>query len=237
MNSKIKFGIVVFPGSNCDHDAYHAVKHVLHQEAEFLWHKETDLKNADVIILPGGFSYGDYLRTGAIARFSPIMNEVIRFANSGGVVVGICNGFQILCESGLLPGVLMKNQSLLFVCRHVNLRVENTESRFTSQLKTDEVLSIPIAHGDGNYFAEPDVIKSLEDNGQVLFRYCNAQGKPTLESNPNGSINNIAGIVNKTGNVMGMMPHPERACEAELGSADGKKVFESLINSFVLQTV
>ena len=236
MSSKIKFGIVVFPGSNCDHDAYHATKHVLHQDAEFLWHKETDLKNCDVIILPGGFSYGDYLRTGAIARFSPIMNEVIRFAQKGGVVMGICNGFQILCESGLLSGVLLRNQSLLFACKHVNLRVENIESRFTGESKVGDVLSIPIAHGDGNYFAEPDVIRSLEDNHQVLFRYCDNRGVQTAESNPNGSLNNIAGIVNKAGNVMGMMPHPERACEAELGSADGRKVFESLINSFVLQT-
>lgn len=236
MSAKIKFGIVVFPGSNCDHDAYHAAKHVLHQNAEFLWHKETDLKNSDAVILPGGFSYGDYLRTGAIARFSPIMNEVIRFAQKGGVVMGICNGFQILCESGLLPGVLLRNQSLLFACKHVNLRVENIDSRFTSELKIGDVLSIPIAHGDGNYFAEADVIKSLEGNGQVLFRYCDKQGMLTAESNPNGSVNNIAGIVNKAGNVMGMMPHPERACESQLGSADGKKVFESLINSFVLQT-
>ncbi len=234
--SKIKFGVVVFPGSNCDHDAYHAAKHVMNQEAEFLWHKEADLKNSDVIILPGGFSYGDYLRTGAIARFSPIMNEVIKFANNGGVVFGLCNGFQILCESGLLPGVLMRNTSLLFVCKHVNLRVENNESRFTSENSVGDILSIPIAHGDGNYFAEPDVIQSLEDNRQILFRYCDANGKVSDESNPNGSLNNIAGILNKNGNVMGMMPHPERACEQQLGSSDGKKIFESLINSFILQT-
>jgi phosphoribosylformylglycinamidine synthase subunit PurQ / glutaminase len=237
MSGKVKFGVVVFPGSNCDHDAYHAAKHVLQQDAEFLWHKETELKNSDVIILPGGFSYGDYLRTGAIARFSPIMNEVIRFANNGGVVVGICNGFQILCESGLLPGVLMRNKSLLFACKHVNLRTEKIDSRFTTELKIGDILSIPIAHGDGNYFAESDIIKSMEDNNQILFRYCDGNGKLTEESNPNGSINNIAGITNKTGNVMGMMPHPERACESTLGSSDGKKIFESLINSFVLQTV
>ncbi|MFA5832797.1 MAG: phosphoribosylformylglycinamidine synthase subunit PurQ [Bacteroidota bacterium] len=233
---KMKFGIVVFPGSNCDHDAYHTTKHVLGQEAEFLWHKESDLKNSDVIILPGGFSYGDYLRTGAIARFSPIMNEVMNFAEKGGVVIGICNGFQILCESGLLPGVLLRNRSLLFSSRHVNIRVEHSESRYTNTLTSGDILSIPIAHGEGNFFAEPDTIKSLEENGQVVFRYCDEYGETTDESNPNGSINNIAGIMNKTGNVMGMMPHPERASEIQLGSADGKKIFESLIQSFVLQS-
>ena len=237
MSAQVKFGIVVFPGSNCDHDAYHATKQVLHQDAEFLWHKDPDLKNSDVIILPGGFSYGDYLRTGAIARFSPIMNEVIRFANSGGVVVGICNGFQILCESGLLPGVLLRNRSLSFACKHVNVRIERTDSRFTSETKKGDVLSIPIAHGDGNFFADPDLLKTIEDNDQVLFRYCDASGVTTDDSNPNGSLNNIAGICNTNGNVMGMMPHPERACEEELGSKDGKKIFDSIINSFVLQTV
>lgn len=233
---KMKFGIVVFPGSNCDHDAYHTTKHVLGQEAEFLWHKESDLKNSDVIILPGGFSYGDYLRTGAIARFSPIMNEVMNFAEKGGVVIGICNGFQILCESGLLPGVLLRNRSLLFSSKHVNIRVEHSESRYTNTLTSGDILSIPIAHGEGNFFAEPDTIQSLEENGQVVFRYCDEYGETTDESNPNGSINNIAGIMNKTGNVMGMMPHPERASEIQLGSADGKKIFESLIQSFVLQS-
>ncbi len=235
--SKVKFGVVVFPGSNCDHDAYHAAKHVLHQDAEFLWHKDTDLKNSDVIVLPGGFSYGDYLRTGAIARFSPIMTEVIEFAHKGGVVIGICNGFQVLCESGLLPGVLMRNASLLFACKHVSVRVEHTDSRFTSKHQAGDVISIPIAHGDGNFFAEPDTIRSLEENQQVLFRYSDENGIITGESNPNGSVNNIAGVMNKNKNVMGMMPHPERACESELGSSDGKKIFESIINSFVLQTV
>lgn len=237
MSRKVKFGVVVFPGSNCDHDAFHAAKHVMQQDAEFLWHKDTDLKNADVIILPGGFSYGDYLRTGAIARFSPIMSEVIRFAERGGPVIGICNGFQILCESGLLPGVLIRNSSLSFSCKHVSVRVENTSTRFTDGLTKGSVLRIPIAHGDGNYFAEPEIITSLENEGRVLFRYCSDAGEITDEANPNGSINNIAGIVNKTGNVMGMMPHPERACELALGSADGKTIFESIINSFVLQTV
>jgi len=236
-SSKIKFGIVVFPGSNCDHDAYHAAKHVLHQDAEFLWHKEPDLKNADVIILPGGFSYGDYLRTGAIARFSPIMNEVITFARNGGIVIGICNGFQILCESGLLPGVLLRNRSLLFSSKHVNIRVEHSESRYTNSMTAGDILRVPIAHGEGNFFAEQDTISLLEDNGQVLFRYCDEFSENTDASNPNGSINNIAGIMNKAGNVMGMMPHPERACEVQLGSVDGKKIFESLINSFILNTV
>ncbi len=233
--STVKFGVVVFPGSNCDHDAYHAAKHVMGQQAEFLWHKETDLKGSDVIILPGGFSYGDYLRTGAIARFSPIMNEVIRFAENGGIVIGICNGFQILCESGLLPGVLLRNRSLLFSSKHVNVLVEHAESKFTNASAAGDILSIPIAHGEGNYFADAETIKALEENGQVLFRYCDAFGEVSDDSNPNGSINNIAGIMNKNGNVMGMMPHPERACELPLGSADGKKVFESILNSFVLQ--
>ncbi len=235
-DSTLRFGVVVFPGSNCDHDAYHAVKHVLHQQAEFLWHKETDLKHSDVIILPGGFSYGDYLRTGAIARFSPIMNEVIRFARNGGVVIGICNGFQILCESGLLPGALLRNASLLFSSKHVNIRTEHAESRFTQSMTAGDILRIPIAHGEGNYFADASTVSSIEDNGQVLFRYCDEYGETVEASNPNGSINNIAGIMNKEGNVMGMMPHPERACEAQLGSTDGKKIFESLIKSFVLQT-
>lgn len=237
MIEKIKFGVVVFPGSNCDHDAYHAAKHVMHQHAEFLWHKEADLKNSDVIILPGGFSYGDYLRTGAIARFSPIMNEVIRFANNGGMVIGFCNGFQVLCESGLLPGVLLRNDTLQFSCKHVHLRVERSGTKFTSESKTGDVLKIPIAHGEGNYFAEPDTIHALEDHQQIVFRYCDERGVISKEANPNGSINNIAGIMNRAGNVMGMMPHPERACEPELGSVDGKKVFESIINSFILQTV
>ncbi len=234
--SKIKFGIVVFPGSNCDHDAYHVAKHVMGQEAEFLWHKEPNLKNSDVIILPGGFSYGDYLRTGAIARFSPIMNDVIAFARKGGVVIGICNGFQVLCESGLLPGVLLRNRSLLFSSKHVRLRVEHAESRYTAALTAGDVLRIPIAHGEGNYFADAETITALEENGRVLFRYCDEFGEITDEANPNGSLKNIAGIMNADGNVMGMMPHPERACEAALGSSDGKKVFESIINSFVLHT-
>ncbi|MFA6457666.1 MAG: phosphoribosylformylglycinamidine synthase subunit PurQ [Bacteroidota bacterium] len=235
--STLKFGVVVFPGSNCDHDAYHVVKHVMKQDAEFLWHKETNLKACDVIILPGGFSYGDYLRTGAIARFSPIMKEVTAFAQNGGMVIGICNGFQILCESGLLPGALLRNRSLTFSCKHVNLRVEHADSRFTNAFTAGDVLSIPIAHGEGNYFADKETIASLEDNGRVLFRYCDTFGEVTDESNPNGSLNNIAGIMNSAGNVMGMMPHPERACESQLGSQDGTAFFESVINSFVAQKV
>ncbi|NUN71013.1 MAG: phosphoribosylformylglycinamidine synthase subunit PurQ [Bacteroidetes bacterium] len=233
----MKFGVVVFPGSNCDHDAYHAAKHVMGHDAEFLWHKEPDLKGSDIIILPGGFSYGDYLRTGAIARFSPIMNEVTAFAKRGGVVIGICNGFQILCESGLLPGVLLRNRSLLFSCKHVLIRAEHSSSRFTGAMSAGDILNIPIAHGEGNYFADPDTIRRIEDNGQVLFRYCDAYGEVTEAANPNGSVNGIAGIMNAEGNVMGMMPHPERACEASLGSADGRKVFESLIDSVVTQTM
>ncbi|MDE3056625.1 MAG: phosphoribosylformylglycinamidine synthase subunit PurQ [Bacteroidota bacterium] len=230
----MKFGVVVFPGSNCDHDAYHVVKHVLNQDAEFIWHKETDLRGADVIILPGGFSYGDYLRTGAIARFSPVMQEVVRFANNGGTVLGICNGFQILLEAGLLPGVMLRNLSLRFVCKFVHLRVENTSTRFTSECQKGDVLKIPVAHGEGNYFAGDDVVKSLEDTNQVVFRYCEPDGSIGDEANPNGSLHNIAGIVNAEGNVMGMMPHPERASEPELGSADGRKIFASLIHSVVL---
>lgn len=232
--SKIKFGVVVFPGSNCDHDAYHVAKHVMGHDAEFIWHKETDLRGADVIILPGGFSYGDYLRTGAIARFSPVMREVVRFANNGGTVIGICNGFQVLLEAGLLPGAMLRNRSLRFVCKFIYLKVENATTRFTSECTKGDVLKIPVAHGEGNYFASDDVVKSLEDNEQVVFRYCEPNGSITDESNPNGSLHNIAGIVNTEGNVLGMMPHPERASESELGSADGKKIFESLIHSVVL---
>jgi phosphoribosylformylglycinamidine synthase I len=226
---QVRFGVVVFPGSNCDHDAYHIVKKVLGEDAVFLWHKETDLKDADVIILPGGFSYGDYLRCGAIARFSPVMKEVVRFAGQGGTVLGICNGFQILVEAGLLPGVLLRNASLQFICRYVRLKVENTSTRFTSACAAGEVLSIPIAHGDGNYFTDPETLERLEENGQVVFRYCDIQGRVTRDANPNGSLANIAGIVNEQGNVLGMMPHPERASDPLLGHTDGQKIFRSVI--------
>jgi phosphoribosylformylglycinamidine synthase I len=225
----VRFGIVVFPGSNCDHDAYHVCRKVLGQDAVFLWHKDADLKDVDVVILPGGFSYGDYLRCGAIARFSPVMREVTRFAEAGGLVLGICNGFQILVEAGLLPGVLLRNASLRFACKHVQVRVENAFTPFTSVCAQGDVLTIPIAHGEGNYFADEETIRRLEANGQVAFRYCSASGEITAESNPNGSLGNIAGIVNERGNVLGMMPHPERAADPLLGHTDGQKVFASLL--------
>jgi len=225
------FGIVVFPGSNCDHDAYHATKHVLGQDAEFIWHKDTDLKGADVLILPGGFSYGDYLRTGAIARFSPIMREVQAFAARGGPVLGICNGFQILLEAGLIPGAMLRNRGVKFVCRQVHLRVEQTDTPFTSAARKGQVLQMPIAHGEGNYFAEPAVIAKLEANRQVIFRYVTAAGDVTDEANPNGSLNGIAGLCNEARNVVGLMPHPERACESALGSADGLVILESAVQS------
>jgi phosphoribosylformylglycinamidine synthase subunit PurQ / glutaminase len=227
----MKFGVVVFPGSNCDHDAYHATKHVLAQDAEFLWHKDTDLKGSDVLILPGGFSYGDYLRTGAIARFSPIMREVQAFAARGGPVLGICNGFQILLEAGLLPGAMLRNRSVKFVCAHVNIRVEQTDTPFTCAARKGQVLRIPIAHGEGNYFATPDVLAKLEANRQVIFRYTTPQGEVTDDANPNGSAANIAGLCNDARNVVGLMPHPERACESTLGSADGLVILESAVQS------
>ncbi len=223
------FGVIVFPGSNCDHDAYYAVKKVLGYNAQFIWHKDTDLKNSDVIILPGGFSYGDYLRTGAIARFSPVMKSIIEFANNGGFVIGICNGFQILLESNLLPGVLLKNKKIKFECKDVFLKVENRDHPFTNSVDKT-VLKIPIAHGDGNYFAEPDVIKSLEDKGQIVFRYSSADGSTDDEFNPNGSINNIAGITNERKNILGLMPHPERASDSVLGNEDGAAIFHSIAN-------
>jgi phosphoribosylformylglycinamidine synthase I len=224
----MKFAIIVFPGSNCDHDAYHAAKHVLGHDAEFVWHKETSLKGADVVILPGGFSHGDYLRTGAIARFSPVMTAVSEFARKGGPVVGICNGFQILLEAGLLPGAMLRNRDLKFHCEHVRVRVEQTDTPFTRLATRGQILSLPIAHGEGNYFAEPDVIRTLEATGRVVFRYCDASGETTDAANPNGALHSIAGICNDTGNVVGLMPHPERACESALGSTDGLILFESV---------
>jgi phosphoribosylformylglycinamidine synthase subunit PurQ / glutaminase len=226
----MKFAVVVFPGSNCDHDAYHAVKQVLGQEAEFVWHKHTSLGAADAVILPGGFAHGDYLRTGAIARFSPIMQAVNAFAADGGPVIGICNGFQVLLEAGLLPGAMLRNRSLHFRCEHVHVRVEQTDTAFTSACESGQVLKMPIAHGEGNYYAEPDVIDRLERNRQIVFRYVNASGEETDDANPNGSVHNIAGITNDARNVVGLMPHPERACELALGSADGRVLFESVIN-------
>jgi phosphoribosylformylglycinamidine synthase len=228
---KMKFAVIVFPGSNCDHDAYHAAKHVLGQDAEFVWHKETSLKGADVVILPGGFSYGDYLRTGAIAQFSPVMTAVREFAMQGGPLLGICNGFQVLCEAKLLPGALLRNRDLKFHCEHIRVRVEQTDTPFTMRATRGQVLKLPIAHGEGNYFADPATLEQLESSGRVVFRYCDAEGRLAEEANPNGSLNAIAGICNQTRNIVGLMPHPERACESPLGSSDGLVLFDSVVAS------
>ncbi len=225
----MKFGVIVFPGSNCDADAYYAVRDVLRQPVEYIWHKDTDLSGFDCIVLPGGFSYGDYLRTGAVARFSPVMNAVGEFAANGGRLIGICNGFQILCEAHLLPGALITNTGLRFVCKYVHLRVANDTSDFTHKCEPGQVLRIPIAHHGGNYYCEPHTLKKLEDNDQVLLRYCDEHGGVTDAANPNGSLGNIAGIVNDKGNVAGMMPHPERAVEPVLGSKDGTLVLRSIV--------
>ncbi len=227
----MKFAVIVFPGSNCDHDAHYAATHVLGQDAELVWHKDTSLGGADVVILPGGFAHGDYLRTGAIARFSPIMEEVRRFAAAGGPVLGICNGFQVLLEAGLLPGAMLRNRSLHFRCEHVYVKVEQTDTPFTLACDGSRPLRIPVAHGEGNYYAEPEVVRRLEANRQVIFRYVDASGASTVEANPNGSVNNIAGICNETRNIVGLMPHPERACELALGSADGLVLFESVVKA------
>ena len=224
----MKFGIVTFPGSNCDHDAYHAVVDVLGEQAVYLWHKEHDLAGADVVILPGGFSYGDYLRPGAIARFSPIMTEVLAHARRGGPVLGICNGFQIACEAGLLPGALLRNASLKFVGAPVRLTVVNSDTMFTNRYEAGEVLTMPVAHGDGRYTADDETLDRLEGNGQVVFRYAGDPGEPPGTS-PNGAMRSIAGIINAEGNVMGLMPHPERAIDAALGSTDGLGIFESML--------
>ncbi len=225
----MKFGVVVFPGSNCDRDALYAASHSAGGESVALWHKDSSIpEDLDCIILPGGFSYGDYLRCGAIARFSPIMKEVVSFASKGGLVLGICNGFQILTEAGLLPGALLRNTSLNFICRDVYLRTENRSTPFTGAIPDGRVLRFPIAHGEGNYFADAATIEELEAENRVVFRYCTPSGEITPEANPNGSVNNIAGIINKQGNVLGLMPHPERACDAVLGNNDGLSVFESL---------
>ena len=231
----MKFGVVVFPGSNCDHDAYHALGQVLHQPVEFLWHQSEQVAGFDAIILPGGFSYGDYLRTGAIARFSPVMRAVEKFARAGGLVLGICNGFQILCEAGLLPGVLVRNAGMRFVCRQVHIRVETADTPFTAAAKPGQVLEIPIAHGDGNYFCDEATLDELDRNNQIVFRYTMPDGREEPAANPNGSLVNIAGVCNRERNVMGLMPHPERAVEAALGSADGLVIFRSLIQSLMRQ--
>jgi len=229
--TKPKFGVVVFPGSNCDHDTYYVLRKIIDVDVVFLWHKQTSLDGCDVLILPGGFSYGDYLRTGAISRFSPIMNEVIKFANKGGYVLGICNGFQILLEAGLLPGIMIRNESLNFVCKDIYLKVENKNTNYTRAINGNKVLKIPIAHGEGNYFTDEKTLKQLEDNQQIVFRYCLNNGSVTADANPNGSINNIAGIMNKKGNVLGMMPHPERCSDPVLGKTDGSLIFNSLVNN------
>jgi len=231
----MKFGVIVFPGSNCDHDAYHVVSKHVGQPVDFVWHRETNLDRFDAVIIPGGFSYGDYLRAGALARFSPVMKSVKEFAARGKFVFGICNGFQILCESGLLPGALIRNRDLHFICRHVNLKVENNNTPYTSELETDRILSIPIAHAEGNYVCDDATFYLLEENNQIVFRYCDESGEITDEANPNGARANIAGICNQNRNVLGMMPHPERACEELLGSNDGRDIFRSLTNAIVKQ--
>jgi phosphoribosylformylglycinamidine synthase subunit PurQ / glutaminase len=227
----MKFGILVFPGSNCDHDAYHATAHIIGASSTFIWHKETDLKHSDVIIVPGGFSYGDYLRSGAIAKYSPIMKSVTDFANNGGIVIGICNGFQILLESNLLPGAMLHNEQLKFVCKQTFIKNKSIKSPFTSKIALDKVLQIPVAHGEGNYFIDENGLKELYDNNQIVFTYCDENGLETNESNPNGALNNIAGICSIAGNVLGMMPHPERAVEKMIGSDDGLLLFKSLLEA------
>jgi phosphoribosylformylglycinamidine synthase subunit PurQ / glutaminase len=229
----MKFGVVVFPGSNCDEDMVYVLRNIMGQETVKLWHKNKDLEGCDAIVLPGGFSYGDYLRSGAIARFSPIMEKVAAHAANGGFLLGVCNGFQILCEAGLLPGALLHNTSRKFICRNVFIKAVSNDTLLTSAVPKNKALKIPIAHGEGNYFADEKTIKSLNDNGQVLFRYCDENGNITPEANPNGSLENIAGVCNAGKNVFGMMPHPERASDKELFNEDGKFLFESIIKSFV----
>jgi phosphoribosylformylglycinamidine synthase len=227
----MKFGVVVFPGSNCDEDLVYTMKEILHQDVVKLWHKDTDLQGVDFVFIPGGFSYGDYLRSGAIARFSPIMDEVIKHANKGGYVMGICNGFQILTEAKLLPGALLHNASRKFISKNIHLTPVSKSAIVTANLERDRAYKVPIAHGEGNFYGPTDLIKELEDYDQILFRYCDVDGKVTEESNPNGSLDNIAGITNKTKNVFGMMPHPERCADFELGNTDGRKIFWSIIQA------
>jgi phosphoribosylformylglycinamidine synthase I len=227
----MKFGVIIFPGSNCDHDAYWTIQQVAKQPATFLWHESHDLENCDAVIVPGGFAYGDYLRTGAIARFSPVMESVRKFAEGGGLVLGICNGFQILCESGLLPGALMRNVGLKYVCKPVQVRVETVETPFTHDCAKGEVLTIPIGHMEGNYFCDPATLEELQSDNRVVFRYCSPAGEITASANPNGSLDNIAGIRSSGGNVVGMMPHPERSAEPELGCTDGMKIFQSMVGA------
>ena len=224
----MRFGVIVFPGSNCDQDCFYVIKDILNQPVEYIWHKDIRLKDFDCIILPGGFSYGDYLRTGAIARFSPIMREVSRFAQRGGLVIGICNGFQILLEAGLLPGAMLRNTNLHFICKYVYIKTENTDTAFTNLCTKNQILNIPIAHNEGNYYIDKEGLKDLEKNNQIVFRYCSPEGEVNNEYNPNGALVNIAGIINKEGNVLGMMPHPERSSESQLGSRDGYLIFKSI---------
>lgn len=229
----MKFGVIIFPGSNCDHDAYWAFKEVFQQPATFLWHDSADLQGCDAIIVPGGFAYGDYLRTGAIAKFSPVMESVRKFAANGGLVMGICNGFQILCESGLLPGALMRNQGLKYICKPVHIRVETTDTPFTADCTLSEVLQIPIGHMEGNYFCDEQTLKQLQDQNRIVFRYSTPDGRITAAANPNGSLDNIAGICSEGRNVLGMMPHPERASEPVMGMTDGLRILKSLVNAAV----
>src|SRR5437899_3236031 len=229
----MKFGVVVFPGSNCDHDAFYAIGNVLHKPVEFIWHQSEDLANCDAVILPGGFSYGDYLRTGAIARFSPVMKSVEKFAKTGGMVLGICNGFQILCEAGLLPGAMMRNSGLRFICRHVHIRVEQTDTTFTNAAQKGQNLNITIAQYAGNYNCAESTPSELEKNSHVIFRYTTPDGKDDAPGNPNGTVHNIAGVCNRERNVAGLMPHPERAVESALGSADGLVIFRSMVEALV----
>ena len=226
----MKFGVVIFPGSNCDQDMIYVLRNVMNQDVVELWHKDQSLQKCDMVILPGGFSYGDYLRSGAIARFSPIMEKVQEFADKGGYVFGVCNGFQIACEAGLLPGALLHNTERKFICKNVFIKAENTDTLVTSAIPKDKALKIPIAHGEGNYFNDAESLKKMNANGQILFRYCDEKGNITPEANPNGSIENIAGVCNAGKNVFGMMPHPERASDLELGNTDGKFLFESILS-------
>jgi phosphoribosylformylglycinamidine synthase subunit PurQ / glutaminase len=229
----MKFGVVIFPGSNCDHDCYYAIESVIGKPVEFVWHQDTSVKGFDAIILPGGFAYGDYLRTGALAKFSPVMRAIGEFSNKGGLVYGICNGFQILTEAGLLPGALLRNVTMKYICKFLYLRTETNDTPYTNLLKKGQLLHVPVGHGEGNFFADQDTLNRIEDNDQVVFRYADAEGRITKEANPNGSLHNIAGIVNEGRNVLGMMPHPDRSSEAILGSADGKLIFESMVNALV----
>ena len=224
----MKFGIIVFPGSNCDHDAYHVISKQVGQPVDFIWHRDTDLNSFDALIIPGGFSYGDYLRAGALARFSPVMDSVKKFAATGGFVLGICNGFQILCEAGLLPGALIRNRDLNFICEHLSVRVETSDTPFTNEMTPGSVLRIPIAHAEGNYVCDDATLAELQGEDRIVFRYCEQSGAVTEAANPNGSRDNIAGICNRSRNVLGLMPHPERACEDLLGSSDGRDIFRSL---------